>query len=49
MFKGVVNSEIEDNKGIIRNRKSEDKQQNDKERKGHIMIYKALLRKLKTE
>ena len=29
MFKGVVNSEIEDNKGIIRNRKSEDKQQND--------------------
>ena len=29
MFKGVVISEIEDNKGIIRNRKSEDKQQND--------------------
>ena len=29
MFKGVVNSEIEYNKGIIRNRKSEDKQQND--------------------
>jgi hypothetical protein len=28
MFKGVVISEIEDNKGIIRNRKSEDKQQN---------------------
>jgi hypothetical protein len=27
MFKGVVISEIEDNKGIIRNRKSEDKQQ----------------------
>jgi hypothetical protein len=29
MLKGVVISEIEDNKGIIRNRKSEDKQQND--------------------
>ena len=28
MFKGVVISEIENNKGIIRNRKSEDKQQN---------------------
>jgi hypothetical protein len=28
MFQGVVISEIEDNKGIIRNRKSEDKQQN---------------------
>ena len=28
MFKGVVISEIEYNKGIIRNRKSEDKQQN---------------------
>ena len=28
MIKGVVISEIEDNKGIIRNRKSEDKQQN---------------------
>jgi hypothetical protein len=28
MLKGVVISEIEDNKGIIRNRKSEDKQQN---------------------
>jgi hypothetical protein len=28
MFKGVVISEIEDNKGIIRNRMSEDKQQN---------------------
>ena len=28
MFKGGVISEIEDNKGIIRNRKSEDKQQN---------------------
>jgi hypothetical protein len=27
MFKGVVISEIEDNKGIIRNRKSEEKQQ----------------------
>jgi hypothetical protein len=28
MFQGVVISEIEDNKGIIRIRKSEDKQQN---------------------
>ena len=28
MFKGVVISEIEDNKGIIRKRKSEEKQQN---------------------
>ena len=28
MFKDVVISEIENNKGIIRNRKSEDKQQN---------------------
>jgi hypothetical protein len=28
MLQGVVISEIEDNKGIIRNRKSEDKQQN---------------------
>jgi hypothetical protein len=49
MFNGVVISEIEDNKGIIRNRKSEDKQQNGYEKKGHIMIYKALLRQLKTE
>ena len=28
MFKDVVISEIEDNKGIIRNHKAEDKQQN---------------------